>query len=166
MCARPRRFADQHIIEAAIRVVGERGAEHMRLADVAAVSGLAPATLVQRFGSREALLDAIATAHVAGVGAAFSGSTGSPLANLRRSLADIAAARHAAFFIPRPAGAAVYSLELRKHIAFSLASAIERGELPHCDVASLARRVQISYYGLTAAALLEGGILDEPAIEA
>ena len=37
------------------------------------------------------------------------------------------------------------------------APAVESGELPHCDVARLARTIQISVIGAVAAARLEGG---------
>ena len=156
MCARPRRVADHDLMDAAIRVATGRGAERTRLADVAVESGLAPATLVQRFGSREGLLDAISTALVMRVRQAFMRTAGSPVLLLRSALLTLAAESGIVFLIARPAGGATYSLELRKQIAFALASAIEAGELPHCDVAACARRVQLLYYGALVASLLEG----------
>jgi len=166
MCARPRRVANADLMDAAIRVIAERGAEQTRLSDVATASGLAPATLVQRFGSREGLLEAVAAAFHHDVRAAFESGPGSSLANLAAALSRVAARRHLGFLVTRPAGAASWSLELRKQIAFSLISAVEQGELPQCDVAALARRLQLTFYGAALAAQLEGTALDVQVIAA
>ena len=163
MSPRTRRITNAQLLATAARVVNERGAEHTRLSDIAAVSGLAPATLLQRFGSLEGLLDAISGVFLQQVRDAFELPGASPLAALEVSLARIARERQLVFLITRPVGAAAYSLELRKHIAFSLAGAVEAGELVHCDVALLARRVQIGFYGMAVAALLEGRAVDESA---
>lgn len=156
MSPRPKRITDTQLLRAAIRVVGERGADQTRLSDVAAVSGLAPATLVQRFGSLAGLLDAVSAALPGEVRELFDRPDTTFLAALAANLALLAGSRHLAFLAARPAGAAAYSLEVRKQIAFSLIRAVEAGELVHCDVALLARRIQIGYYGLATAALLEG----------
>ena len=58
---RPRTVSDEDILAAAARVVGEVGPERLTLADVGRRVGLAPATLLQRFGSRRGLLLALAT---------------------------------------------------------------------------------------------------------
>lgn len=163
MAARPRRITNHHLLHLASHVVGERGAEHTRLSDIAAVSGLAPATLLQRFGSLDGLLDAVSAAFLEQVLDAFAVPAASPIRALEASLTSIAAARHTIFLAARPAGAATYSLELRKQIAFSLVGAVEAGELMHCDVAMLARRIQIEFYGMTTAALLEGATVDHVA---
>ena len=163
MSPRTRRISNAQLLATAARVVNERGAAHTRLSDIAAVSGLAPATLLQRFGSLDGLLDAISSAFLEQVRDAFDVSAASPLAGLSVSLAKIARERHLVFLVTRPAGAAAWSLELRKHIAFSLAGAVEAGELVHCDVAVLARRIQIDFYGMAVAALLEGRAVDESA---
>jgi AcrR family transcriptional regulator len=163
MSPRTKRITNAQLLMTAARVVNERGAEHTRLSDIAAVSGLAPATLLQRFGSLEGLLDAISAVFMEQVRDAFDVYGASPLAGLETSLARIGRDRHLVFLVTRPAGAAVWSLELRKHIAFSLAGAVEAGELVHCDVALLARRIQIGFYGLALAALLEGRVVDESA---
>jgi hypothetical protein len=55
------------------------------------------------------------------------------------------------------AGSDRFCLELRKQISYGLAAAIEAGELPHCDVARLARTIQVSVIGAVAAARLEAG---------
>ena len=163
MSPRTRRITNSQLLATAARVVNERGAEHTRLADIAAVSGLAPATLLQRFGSLEGLLDAISAVFLEQVREAFEVPGASPVAALEAALATIARERQLVFLVTRPAGAAAWSLELRKHIAFSLAGAVEAGELVHCDVAVLARRIQIGFYGMAVAALLEGRAVDESA---
>jgi AcrR family transcriptional regulator len=163
MSPRTKRITDAQLLTTAARVVNERGAEHTRLSDIAAVSGLAPATLLQRFGSLEGLLEAVSAAFRERVRDAFDVPGASPLAGLASSLARIADERHLVFVMTRPAGAAAYSLELRKQIAFSLAGAVEAGELVHSEVSVLARRVQIGFYGMAVAALLEGRSVDESA---
>src|SRR5688572_11730853 len=102
MCARPRRVADYDLMNAALHVVIERGADQTRLADVAAASGLAPATLVQRFGSREGLLDAVAEAFLHDLRAAFQSDGLAPMAQMSLGLAGLIARSHFAFITSRP----------------------------------------------------------------
>jgi AcrR family transcriptional regulator len=166
MCARPRRVADYDLMNAALQVVITRGADHTRLADVAAASGLAPATLVQRFGSREGLLEAVAEAFLHDLRGAFQSMTLSPMENLSRGLASLVERGHLGFVSARPAVGSTWSLELRKQLAFCLISAVEQGELPHGDVAALARRIQIAFYGAATAAQMEGVPLNAEAIAA
>jgi AcrR family transcriptional regulator len=56
---RPRTISDEAILEAATRVIGRVGPARLTLAAVASEAGLAPATLIQRFGSRRAMLLAL-----------------------------------------------------------------------------------------------------------
>jgi AcrR family transcriptional regulator len=56
MSPRPRRLSDAAILEAAFEVVRRTGPERFTLADVGQEVGLSAATLVQRFGSKRALL--------------------------------------------------------------------------------------------------------------
>lgn len=156
MSPRLKQISDQNIIELAADLIDARGPAALRLADVAAVSGLAPATLLQRFGSRAALLDRIASALRSRIGALFMAAPAAPLDGLRFCLARLALTAQLDYFLAFPDAAPAYSLELRKHIAFSLAAAVEAGELPPCDVASFARRIQILYFGHFMAARLEG----------
>jgi AcrR family transcriptional regulator len=60
MCPRPRTVSDEEIFAATARMMGELGPVEMTLARVARAAGLSPATLVQRFGSKRALLLAFA----------------------------------------------------------------------------------------------------------
>ena len=65
MSPRPRSASNSDILEGAARAVSRLGAARLTLADVAAEVGLAPATLLQRFGSKRALLLALADHGVA-----------------------------------------------------------------------------------------------------
>ncbi len=56
MSPRPRRLSDEAILEAALLVVSRIGSDRLTLADVGDAVGLSAATLVQRFGSKHALL--------------------------------------------------------------------------------------------------------------
>lgn len=56
MSPRPRRLPDSAILDAAAKVVNRTGPERFTLADVGREVGLSAATLVQRFGSKRALL--------------------------------------------------------------------------------------------------------------
>jgi AcrR family transcriptional regulator len=66
--ARPRTVSDQSILEAVGRAVSRLGPAAVGVRDVAAESGLAASTLMQRFGSRHQLLRSFAEAR-AGRGA-------------------------------------------------------------------------------------------------
>lgn len=55
---RPRTLSDETVLDAALGVLRERGPAGVTFAAVAAASGLAAATLVQRFGSKPSLLRA------------------------------------------------------------------------------------------------------------
>lgn len=159
MSPRHRSISDSTLLAVAATVLEERGLEQLRLSDVAAASQLAAPTLVQRFGSREGLLDALATSFVREVRSVFVAAGPPPLTALAGALHHLAATQHIRFFLARPAQAAAYATELRKHIAFSLVAAIETGQLAPCDIAAQARRLQLGYFGAAAAALLEGSAL-------
>ncbi|MDF2772002.1 MAG: TetR family transcriptional regulator [Geminicoccaceae bacterium] len=59
MSPRPRTVSDDAILAVTARVISRVGPAGMTLADVGAEVGLAPATLVQRFGSKRGLLLAV-----------------------------------------------------------------------------------------------------------
>lgn len=60
MSPRTRTASDDQILDAAARVILRLGPSALRLADVAEEIGLAPATLLQRFTSKQQLLQAVA----------------------------------------------------------------------------------------------------------
>lgn len=60
MAARPRRYGDRELIEAAARAIESRGDGSWSLGDVGSATGMSPAALVKRFGSKLGLLRAVA----------------------------------------------------------------------------------------------------------
>ncbi len=60
MSPRPRQASDEDILMAAFRAIARLGPARMTLADVAKDAGVSPAAIVQRFGSKRALLLAAA----------------------------------------------------------------------------------------------------------
>jgi AcrR family transcriptional regulator len=163
MSPRPKRAPDSHVIEAAARVVAERGAAATRLSDVAAAAGFAPATLIQRFGTRERLLQAVAEVYLGAIREAFANRGQSHVDSIGLGLLLLFQSGHLSFLLGYPASAPAYSLELRKWIGHLLVAAVNAGELPLSDVASYARRIQLAYYGLATAALLESDSIDSDA---
>jgi AcrR family transcriptional regulator len=61
MTPRPRTVADADILAAAYRVMSRVGPTRLTLAEIAREAGLAPATLIQRFGSKRGLLLTLAS---------------------------------------------------------------------------------------------------------
>ncbi|HVE80166.1 MAG TPA: helix-turn-helix domain-containing protein, partial [Gemmatimonadaceae bacterium] len=61
MSPRPRTISDADILAAAYRVMSRVGPTQLTLAAIAREAGLAAATLIQRFGSKRALLLALST---------------------------------------------------------------------------------------------------------
>ena len=60
MCARPRRISDDEIFAAAMRAISRLPPSDLTLAAIGAEAGLTAGALVQRFGSKRALLLALA----------------------------------------------------------------------------------------------------------
>ena len=54
--ARRKTISDETVLDAALRVIVAKGPSEFTLADVAAASGIAPATLIQRFGDKHGLI--------------------------------------------------------------------------------------------------------------
>jgi AcrR family transcriptional regulator len=162
---RQRKIGDAEVVAAAALVVMERGAENTRLSDVAAATGLAAATLIQRFGTREALLAAVAASLPGQVAAVFAAARRdlSPLDALAAALARLAEPTHLRMLMQASTDAALwgaYSLEVRKQIGLSLLDAMNQSEIPPVDRAEAGRALQLAFYGAAAAALLEGGTFD------
>jgi len=85
MSPRPRRLPDSAILDAAAKVVNRTGPERFTLADVGLEVGLSAATLVQRFGSKRALMLAMLEQTVSLVDESFEAAlanTNSPLEGL------------------------------------------------------------------------------------
>jgi AcrR family transcriptional regulator len=63
---------DADVLAATLRVISRIGPGRLTLAEVAAEAGLAPATLLQRFGSKRGLLLAVARESMAGMDECFA----------------------------------------------------------------------------------------------
>jgi AcrR family transcriptional regulator len=93
MSPSPRKASDDDIFAAAQRAMMRRGPHELTLADIAAEAGVTPGRLVQRFGSKRALLLALAERFAGSAGAVFAGLKAAhprPLATLRAYAACMA----------------------------------------------------------------------------
>jgi AcrR family transcriptional regulator len=178
MSPRPRTVPDADILAAANRAIMRLGPSRFTLADVAREAGLAPATLVQRFGSKRALLLALVEFAVAGVDACFRmvrATHRSPLAAVIGAGTDMTRqvkspeelANGLAFLqmdIADPAFRRV-AVENASRIQAGyealLNEAVAAGELSRCDTASLARAVN----AVAAGSLIAWAILREGSAE-
>ena len=150
---------DSEILSAAARVIERVGPARLTLADVAREVGLAPATLVQRFGSKRALLLALAGQGASDVReefAAIRARSRSPLraiAEVARCMARMARtpeglANHLAFLEMDLADSEFHRLALaharlfRAEIQALIEEAIGAGEIRKCQAARLANAVQ------------------------
>ncbi|MCB5178448.1 TetR/AcrR family transcriptional regulator [Streptomyces antimicrobicus] len=94
MAGRPRTVDDARILRAVVDVMGRTGPAGLTLAAVAREVGLAPATLVQRFGSKRGMLLALAEHGVreaAGAVRRITAAHASPLAALDALFTEAAA---------------------------------------------------------------------------
>ena len=160
MPGRRQKVTDEEVFAAAQRAMSRRGPHELTLADIAGEAGVTPGRLVQRFGSKRALLVALSERFAGSAGAVFAGLRAAhpgPLATLRAytaCMADLA---------PTPAtllrNLAYLQVDLaddvlrghlidnarasRREIEALLAAAIAAGELRRqVDVCSLARTVE------------------------
>ena len=152
---RPRTVDDADILAATGRVVGRVGPGKLTLARVAKEVGLAPATLIQRFGSKRRLLIAFAKSGRGETDAFLAGlrrKHASPLAILRAFLlcfAEMAStpkemANHLAFFQMDLTDPVFRRLTLEvfeaneETVTGLLEEALEAGEVAGCNPAELA----------------------------
>lgn len=162
--ARPRTIDDREVLAGAMKAIGRVGPIRLTLADVAKETGLAPATLVQRFGSKRGLLLVLSERGAAAAGASLRRARArhdSPLAALRAALAEDAGtvddpevfANHLAFLQVELSDPEfhrhvhAYTKAVREEIGALLADAVEAGELRPCDTARLAATIQTTYNG-------------------
>ena len=160
---RPRTVSDAEILGAAAWVIGEVGPDRLTLGDVGRRVGLAPATVVQRFGSRRGLLLALADHDVDAVPARLrsaAAAPGSVLDALVGVLVESASqidsparfAHHLAFLLKDledpefQASTRRYGSGVSAAITTVLAAAADRGELAG-DVDELAQLVHVVYNG-------------------
>ena len=175
MSPRPRTVPDADILAAANRAIGRLGPARLTLADVAREAGLAPATMVERFGSKRALLLALVEFGVAGVEACFRmmrATHRSPLAALIGAGTDMT--RHVKSPEELANGLAFLQMDIgdpefrrvavenarRIHAGYEalLNEAVRAGELSSCDTTGLARAVSaVSGGSLISWAILREG---------
>jgi AcrR family transcriptional regulator len=81
---RPRKASDEDVFAAAVRLMSRLGPHEITLADIAGEAGITASALVQRFGSKRALLLTLAERFATSTGAMFAGfAARSPLATIR-----------------------------------------------------------------------------------
>ena len=179
MSPRPRTVADSEILEATGRALQHVSPAQLTLAAVAAEAGLAPATLLQRFGSKRGLLLAFARWAGSGVTQQFESAraAGKPpletllavLVGMTRTVATPEALSNSLAFLQLDLSDAEFRRHALEHaratrtqIQSLLEAAVAAGELTLCDTAQLARAVQVTFNGalVTWAIEREGALAD------
>jgi AcrR family transcriptional regulator len=159
MSPRPRETSDEHILAATARVMQRLGPAQITLADVARETGVVPATLIQRFGTKRGLLLAACRAAPATVPLQFTAARAkypSPL----KALVELYADCHGFDATPEAVanGLAYLQIDLtdddfhdvtlaqfraiRAETKKLLDEAVTARELRPCDTAELARLIQ------------------------
>ena len=179
MSPRPRSASDDQIRAAALRVIARDGPSRLTLAAVGEECGLAPATLVQRFGSRRGLMLAVAAAGARQVDAAFARARrahASPLEALLAALCAVpgasgppqAAAHHLAFLHAEPGDeefhghALARAMAVRAGVVALLRDAAAAVEVVPGDAEGLAQTVQTTWSGALATwAVFRAGTAEE-----
>ncbi len=151
-------------MRATARVLTRIGPTRFTLADVATESGLSPATLLQRFGSKRGLLLAFARVSAAEAGLPFEqarAKLASPLAALRLALVQVSkdlstrqeVANSLAVLLtdmtdPEMRTAALsHARAIERAIRTLLDESVSLGELPATDTARLALSIQAAWNG-------------------
>ena len=160
MPGRRPKVTDEDVFAASQRAMSRRGPHELTLADIAGEAGVTPGRLVQRFGSKRALLVALSRRFAGSAGpvfAALRAAHSGPLATLRAyaaCMADLAPTPDALLrnlaYLQGDLADAVLRGHLvenarasRREIEALLAAAVAAGELQrHVDVCSLARTVE------------------------
>lgn len=174
---RPRSVSDEEILAAVGQVIGRDGPARLTIAAVAAVVGLAPSSLVQRFGSRRGLLLAFAEggpAHLAAIFARARAAHTEPLGALRAALDAMTEgirtvdemSNHLAMLqidLGDPEfrrHAVAHGRLFRREAAALIAAAIERGEVAgQADERAIA--LQVAFNGALVTWAIHGGRLPD-----
>jgi AcrR family transcriptional regulator len=164
MIGRPRTVSDETILAAVGQAIGRYGPARLTLAHVAEEVGLAPATLLQRFGSKRGLLLAFAAHGATAVSDVFATArvdVSGPLAALVAGLTSLAGSirspeelsNHVAMLQTDLSDPAFLTLA-RDHAVVTvgeirrlLEEAVAAGELRTADPAGLARALKSVYDG-------------------
>jgi AcrR family transcriptional regulator len=160
MAGRPQKVTDDDVFAAAQRAMSRHGPHELTLADIAEEAGVTPGRLVQRFGSKRALLVALSERFADSAGAIFTGLRAahrSPLATVRayaQCMADLAPTPEALLRNLAYLHGDLSDEVLRRHLVDNarasrreierlLKAAVAAGELRHgTEVRSLARAVE------------------------
>jgi AcrR family transcriptional regulator len=180
MPGRRQKVTDEDVFAAAARAMSRRGPHELTLADIAHEAGVTPGRLVQRFGSKRALLVTLSERFAGSAGPIFAGLRAAhrtPLAALRAyavCMADLAPTPEALLrnlaYLQKDLADDVLRRHLvenarasRKEIEALLESAVAAGELRRdFDVRPLARVVETAIGGslMTWAMYREGNAAD------
>jgi AcrR family transcriptional regulator len=179
MSPRPRTKTDEQILIATIKTMSRLGPVKLTLAEVAREAGLSAATLVQRFGSKRALLLAVSESAATGMDGCFDTIRDrhtSPLEALIEAATDMARytrtpdemANSLAFLhidvsdpdFRRPM--IEMSRKTLRGYERLIDAAVEAGELRRCDSAALARAIS----ALTGGSLILWGVFRKGTAEA
>ncbi|HVJ14740.1 MAG TPA: helix-turn-helix domain-containing protein [Polyangiaceae bacterium] len=161
---RSKTLSDEQVLDAAARVLLRLGPARFTLADVAAEAGLAPATLLQRFGSKRGLLLAFARSAAASARMPFElarREKSSPLAALQLALVSACSelssrqevANSLALLLDdltdedMRAAAVAHARATESSIRELLDAAVTAGELRKTDTVELALSVQAAFNG-------------------
>lgn len=164
MSPRPRSASNDDILDGVMRAIARVGPARLALTDVAEETGLAPATLIQRFGSKRGMLLAALGRGVADAGRRVSeirAQQPSPVAALVAVATDVArqgstpaaVANHLAFLQGELDDPEVHRLALdrsRRVVAGYrglIGEAVAAGELVGADPGRLARSVHAAVSG-------------------
>jgi AcrR family transcriptional regulator len=162
--ARVKTTTDREIVEAAARVIARVGTSSLRLSDVAAEVGLAPATLLQRFKTKQDLLLAVTALRTEEIAADFAerrAVCSSPLEallsfdpkkrsmiNSRQQIANSLACMQLSL---TDAGFRhqmdLLAQTLRRELTLLIEDAVEAGELHNCQPEPLARAMMAVFHG-------------------
>ena len=155
---------DATVLEACVRVMGRGGPADFTLSEVAKEAGLAPATLIQRFGSKRGLLLALAQMAAEGADACFATVRArhrSPLKALLASFEEMARMAETPEALANSLAFLQMDLvdpDFRKWMLVNsrattagfralLDDAVRAGELRRCDTRGLARLIQAAAHG-------------------
>jgi AcrR family transcriptional regulator len=164
MSPRPRLMPDSDVVTGVARVIERLGPSRFTLSDVSKEIGLAPATLVQRFGSKRGLLLAVARTAASGVHeqfAHFRATSRSPLQTIEaiaRCMAGMAKtpealANHLAFLEMDLADrdfhrmALAHARQFQAELRALLDEAVRTGEIRRFPTARLALAIQAMISG-------------------
>lgn len=158
---RSKTTSDLEILLAANRALQERGPEQLTLAAIATEAGLAPATLLQRFGTKQRLLSAAAQASCANADAAFKAARTkhkraidalraglvATAGGSRRAIANGIASELAQRDERTRVAATTRAMQVERAIRALLEAAMQQRDLPKQPAAPLARLLYAAYRG-------------------